>query len=401
MFSFFSKKAKAEKEAADEYIREGDRLAEEVMKKQRARFMSEAVLNDELAPFVEAADLKNLYIWFEMPFLWGYFHEYVQTQKFATNGFSRIMVHLMYWLTKRYGYSFEQARISALEMDDRYNRDEPTFMTLARYGMDAFHDRTPDAAMVASILALAQAYAKKFVPDSPESPSGTQRPAKVSLANDELECSSNPGAHEAYLLKRLNNPYFPRQRRIISTEALKEAKRIDCEELALAKQRLDAILNEVDDLPSLATVADLHRIREEIDDLIQFAVSIGGSAKEIATKADQLREAVIMAMRQAFSDDKETLENIEKADAYHKDHVRKFYTPIVARILREKGPVPTEEMIPAILSEDAMTISIVLDLLPKDERDGIRVAALMLMRQALEEGYRDPQFEEKRAALSD
>lgn len=242
---------------------------------------------------------------------------------------------------------------------------------------------------------------KRYVLDDPESGAGPLRSAKDNELTDELEWSSNPGAHESHLAKRHNNPYFPPPRRIISKEALAEAKRMDNDELMLAKQRLELCQTKIEALPAIATVSDLLRLREDLDDLIHFSMGVGGLAKEIASKADQLRDGVILTMREAFSDDAETLEAIEEANFYHRDHMTKFNVPVMAQTLRENSPIVPEEMLASVLSEDPITISIVLDLTPEDAQASMRVAALMLMRQALDEGYRDPQFEEKLAVLSD
>ncbi|QND60141.1 hypothetical protein [Mesorhizobium huakuii] len=148
------------------------------------------------------------------------------------------------------------------------------------------------------------------------------------------------------------------------------------------------------------TTADLHKIRESLDELIQFAVSVGGPAKDIALKADHIRDAVIMTMREAFSGDTDILEKIERADAFHKDRTRKFYLPIVAEILSEEKTTPGEELIPSLVSEDPTTISIVLDLLPDEDRAITQAAALKLILRVLDEGYIDPQLDEKLTVLS-
>ncbi|UCI05673.1 hypothetical protein [Mesorhizobium sp. B1-1-8] len=148
------------------------------------------------------------------------------------------------------------------------------------------------------------------------------------------------------------------------------------------------------------TTGDLHKVRESLDELIQFAVSVGGPAKNIALQADRIRDAVIMTMREAFSGDDDALEKIEKADTYHKDHVRTFYLPIVAEILSDERTTPNEELVPSLVSEDPTTISIVLDLLPDEDRVNMQAAAMKLILRVLEEGYIDPQLDEKLAVLS-
>ncbi|RWL77970.1 MAG: hypothetical protein EOR69_28510 [Mesorhizobium sp.] len=216
---------------------------------------------------------------------------------------------------------------------------------------------------------------------------------------NELEWSDNPGAREAYLIKRWNNPYFVPSRRSVSTEELFEAQKADGDRYLLAQSLLSGLSKEIGELPSPMTVADLHKIRTDLDELIRFAVSVGGRAKTIAVQADRIRDTVVMTIREAYSGDDEALEKIEKADTYHKDHVRKFYLPIMAEILGADRTTPDEELIPSLVSEDPATIAIVLESMPEEDRAVTQAAALKLVLEALEEGYIDSQIDEKLAVL--
>lgn len=218
--------------------------------------------------------------------------------------------------------------------------------------------------------------------------------------NDELRWSADPGAREAYLIKRWNNSYFVPSRRSVSTEELFEAQKADGDRYLLAQSLLSGLAKEIGELPSPMTVADLHKIRTDLDELIRFAVSVGGPAKTIAVQADRIRDTVVMTIREAYSGDSEALEKIEKADTYHKDHVRKFYLPIMAEILGTDRTTPDEELIPSLVSENPATIAIVLESMPEEDRAVTQAAALKLILEALEGGYIDPQIDEKLAILS-
>lgn len=218
----------------------------------------------------------------------------------------------------------------------------------------------------------------------------------ASQGGRKLEWSSNPGAYESHLMRRHNNPYFPESRRIVSQEELDGAKRQDMDDYVLCQQRLAELEKEI---KVLSSSGDLLKFRERLDELIFFSMGVGGPAKEIAIVADQLRDAVIADLRAAFSSDEQTLENIERVDALHKDNTRKFYIPVMAQMLRINSPVLKEESIPTILSADPLAISVFMDFLPNDVRASVRVEALKMMQAALNDGYIDPRFEEKLSAL--
>lgn len=215
----------------------------------------------------------------------------------------------------------------------------------------------------------------------------------------QLEWSHNPEAYEAHLIRRCNNPYFPKSYQNVSAKELSEAKRIDSEDYNLVEHRFAALGEQIKGLPSNSTIGELNTIRERLDNLILFSMGVGGRAYDLASKADKVREALISDMRAAFQDDAESLAKIEKADSSHKEYVRKFYIPVMAQMLRERSPVKKEHTIATILSEDPETIALVLSVMSEDGRAVVELEALTMMKEALSDGYIDPQFEEKISAL--
>jgi hypothetical protein len=194
----------------------------------------------------------------------------------------------------------------------------------------------------------------------------------------ELDWSVNPGAYEAHLFRRCGNPYFPASQRVVSREELAEAKRIDNKDYALAKK----ILEETG--PKLASgimkVSDADDIRQDLDDLVLFSLGVGGQAYDIAAKAELIRQSVISDIESTFAHDKETLAIIEDAKAFHKSRVEQFYIPVLAQMLRERSPIPKEDSIATILSEDPKTIAIVMKILPKANKAQFRLEALKMMK---------------------
>jgi len=226
-------------------------------------------------------------------------------------------------------------------------------------------------------------------------------PNQANLESTEgtLQWSNYPGAYESHLMRRHNNPYFPESRRSVSLEDLQEAMKKDEDDYILCQRRLEELGQKIEALPHTATSGDLMTLRESIDDLIFFSLGVGGPATEIASKADQLREAVISDLRSAFAGDDETLNNIEKADTYHKDNVRRFYIPVIAQMRRENSPILEEETIATVLSEDPSSIAIFMNCLPEDSRALIEVEGLKMLQETLNNGHIDPQCEEKIFAL--
>jgi tetratricopeptide (TPR) repeat protein len=211
----------------------------------------------------------------------------------------------------------------------------------------------------------------------------------------DLLWSSNPGAYEMQLKRRCNNPYFSISKQVVSEEDLVEAIRIDNDDYELAKEMLLDLEREMDGLGSIGKSGDAIKIRERLEEIISFSMGVGGRAYEIASMAGEVRKVVISELKRIFSNDKDTLSIIEKANTLYKQNNRIFHTPVVAQITRKNGPINREETIATILSEDVQTIYLMKNMF-KGEKGGIVVhGALKLLQKGLDSGYTDPEYEKK------
>ena len=111
--------------------------------------------------------------------------------------------------------------------------------------------------------------------------------------------------------------------------------------------------------------------------------------------AGEVREAVISELKRIFSNDKDTLSIIEKADTLYKQKNLIFHTPVIAQMLRKKSPIKQGETIATILSEDVQTITLVMSVFKGQKRLIIVQAALALLQKGVNSGYTDPEYEEK------
>ena len=229
----------------------------------------------------------------------------------------------------------------------------------------------------------------------------THLSAMAMKLNDKLEWSTEPCAYEAHLIRRHNNPYFAEPRRFVSAEELDEAKRIDNRDLIAAEERFEELLRESKAIcvSKHTKSGDAIKLRARLEELVRFSMGIGGRAKWLASKLDKLRDSIIIVLRNAFSNDKKNLEYIEQADLSYEDNMRKFALPVFAQLLREDSPIPPDEMLPTILSEDPLSISLFMESLPENSKPEARVELLRMMKVASDNGYIDPQFEDKISAI--
>jgi hypothetical protein len=79
----------------------------------------------------------------EIQFLWGVFYELVANgPSFPTNGYDRLLGHLIYFLVSERNKTFEEARDLALSIQSLYNEADPLFDAVQEMGRVAYSRAT-------------------------------------------------------------------------------------------------------------------------------------------------------------------------------------------------------------------------------------------------------------------
>lgn len=153
MFSVFRKARAADrfaKEIVGPHIAEGHHVACELVENIFSRYMVACFGEPELAQILaDAGEIPLRRI--ETMLVWGIFHEHVQKVPTPVNGYDRISVHLIHYLIHTRSSSFNDARDVALDMQDRFNADNPVFMGVSRLGMVAYHGALHDDELVSAL----------------------------------------------------------------------------------------------------------------------------------------------------------------------------------------------------------------------------------------------------------
>lgn len=206
--------------------------------------------------------------------------------------------------------------------------------------------------------------------------------AHLATKPSDLEWSENPGCFEGHLKRKYDNPLFPEPDREVTQEQIVEARERDQEDAANLQKECLELVSDVEKLPELATAGDVGPIRERIDDLLDRAAGIGGDADVISDLLITLRKSLVDSMREGMKDNEEALKALEDAEDYHHSRVEIVHNPYVAQV----GRIPTEDIIPAMLSESPETIRIAMSLIGDDKKPLVVKEACNLLERALAEG---------------
>lgn len=216
-----------------------------------------------------------------------------------------------------------------------------------------------------------------------------------------LPWSEKPGAYEKHLKVRLESPYFNTINQAVSESDLKAMQDLDNSRHLQCFKKMESFTEEevkpllMGDGPSFREAL---YIKEELEAIIKKAMAVDGEAINIAKQAFEQREICISYLKNTFKDSPEAMHAIDRAEmATHENN--KFFTPFISQVLDEEGPIQNDELVPALLSQEPSTIAITMNIIKDDNREAIEREAKEILDSAKENGYIDPQYEQKIEAL--
>jgi hypothetical protein len=208
---------------------------------------------------------------------------------------------------------------------------------------------------------------------------------------------SKPGAHERHLQRRHNNLLFPGPRRVVTTSEVLEARRKDDAEF-----RQLAINAKSIELPKHLPIdwqGFLSNIRERIDLLKKRAKQIGGDTTQIMDLLQSLRDAMANVSREQMRGNVEALSLFERAEAMAKEQDKIFRLDFINQVLRKDDCIPREELVPALLCEDAATVAAFCELTGEAQRKDAQLWAAQITKEAEKEGFDIMSIKEQLYAL--
>lgn len=140
-------------EAARADVQQGLVVAHDLVSRQRAAL-------DDAWDTLSFRFTEAMIFSIELQFLWGVFHEVVANgPNFPTNGYDRILLHIISFLTRERRMTLEEARDHALGVQSLFNEADSLFDAVEQRGRLAYR-HGGDRHFIDIVLALHQSGAK-------------------------------------------------------------------------------------------------------------------------------------------------------------------------------------------------------------------------------------------------
>lgn len=174
--------------------------------------------------------------------------------------------------------------------------------------------------------------------------------------------SQRPGRHERHLLRRLHNPLFPRPLTELDDETLLEAQRQDHEELLAFITELRATVQKAATLPPNAETQVILDLKTELDRLYEASAGLADEQADNQAAIAQLTAVMMRTIRAAAAGDPLAEQQLADEDEARAQHYALLREPLVADLLHPESLIGADELVPALLSAPAASLSAVLTL---------------------------------------
>jgi hypothetical protein len=226
----------------------------------------------------------------------------------------------------------------------------------------------------------------------PETIFGLRKPQDISV-----NWSDTCGCFERHLQRRYLNALFPLERRGVSVGEIAEARAKDIADLKKFKTDVGKVIKEISSPPDELPFDEVLHLRKTIEHLLIRAAEIGPIANQLRDDLKALYKLVVESLRKACPP-----EHKSEFDELTADSVRyqqKWTNYFLAQFRRSDKPIPGDEIISSLLTEDVETVRVVASTLEETVRKDMYDLAVALVADAQKEGYTVPQAEEKLRTL--
>ena len=217
----------------------------------------------------------------------------------------------------------------------------------------------------------------------------------------ELVWSQNPGCYERHLQRMCQNALFPPASRVVTQREIDSARLLDVSDAERLREKVRLLIETKVSGNNAMEISIVVDVVKKIDKLLDRVAAIGGQGgDDIAKSLTSLRNASIGSWRKCLQDmgNTQALHALDEAERFVEENMERFRNGFNAQMSKLDLP---EDIVPALLSENAHAISVVLKLMgnESDTRENLCVAGIRLLSENLHANPPVPQLEEKLRVL--
>jgi len=205
------------------------------------------------------------------------------------------------------------------------------------------------------------------------------------------DSTNDIGPRERHLLRRRGNPLFPARRRHVSDKELARARRQDEEQKQAFLQRFQNLVQQAADLKPNESSDNILELKAGLDRAYVECSALAGDNEKILQAIRRLVDVAMQAVSNAAGSDPTARQELEQEGLARQTNYGLLHYPLVADLMLPDAPVGEDELVPALLSEDADAVEAALWLFDTPQLEKLGREARELLSALEEQGQRPPQ----------
>lgn len=216
-----------------------------------------------------------------------------------------------------------------------------------------------------------------------------------------LNWSEHSGAYEQHLKRRINNPLFPKDRRLVTQADIDAAISMDTIETIELDEKRKSLLLEISTCSEKISISQANRFREEVEEIITQCDRIGDKADLMRVSLMELRYLLIDAWINSYPADSTERQKLIDLEQYRKDNNDSVYSPNkLSQQITRGDVIPAAEVLLAMMSDDEALLRYWYQQADEQFQKQIKLETLKTVQGALEEGLPEEKAQRIVNALS-
>ena len=180
--------------------------------------------------------------------------------------------------------------------------------------------------------------------------------------------SNKPGRHERHLLRKLDNPLFPRPVIAPSDEEILEAQRLDHEELLAYITELRQLVQQAIELKPNEESQVILDLKAELDKSYEKACTMADEQEGNKQAIHQLINVIMRTIRVNAAGDPQAEQQLNEEEQARALHFTLLEQHIVPDMLDPDTLIQEDELVPCLLSESEEGLTAALELFDEEQR---------------------------------
>ena len=191
--------------------------------------------------------------------------------------------------------------------------------------------------------------------------------------------SNKPGRHERHLLRKLDNPLFPRPVIAPSDEEILEVQRLDHEELLAFITELRQLVQQAIELKPNEESQVILDLKAELDKSYEKACTMADEQEGNKQAIHQLINVIMRTIRVNATGDPQAEQQLDEEEQARALHFTLLEQPIVPDLLDPDTLIREDELVPCLLCESEEGLAAALELFDDEQRAQLLTKAEQLV----------------------